>query len=85
MDELAADWRTGRLDRIETMGEEARADYPELMERVTGDRNRKWLPKIVDLAEGDRPAVVVVGALHLLGDDGLVKLLEAEGYTVTRW
>jgi uncharacterized protein YbaP (TraB family) len=84
MDELAGDWRIGRLDRIETMGEEAHADYPELMQRVTGDRNRKWLPKIVELVEGDQPAVVVVGALHLLGDDGLVKLLEAEGYTVTQ-
>lgn len=84
MDELARDWRNGRLDHIEAMGEEARADYPELMERVIGDRNRAWLPKIVELVEGDQPVVVVVGALHLLGDDGLVKLLEAEGYTVTQ-
>ncbi len=84
MEELAGDWRAGRLDLVRRMGDEARADYPELMERVTGDRNRAWLPKIVELLEGDRPAVVVVGALHVLGDDGLVKLLEAEGYTVTQ-
>jgi len=84
MEELAGDWRTGRTDRVWQLGEEARADYPELMERVTGDRNRRWLPKIIELLEGDRPAVVVVGALHLLGEDGLVKLLEAEGYTVTQ-
>ena len=29
-------------------------------------------------------ALVVVGALHLLGDDGVVARLKAKGYTVER-
>nr|QMS48135.1 FIG01210620: hypothetical protein [uncultured bacterium] len=35
-----------------------------------------------DEAEDD--TLVVVGALHLLGDDGVVALLRAKGYKVER-
>ena len=48
------------------------------------DRNRAWTPKIVELLEGDRNAMVVVGSMHLIGDEGLVSLLKRRGYTVTQ-
>lgn len=84
MDELAADWRQGRLVQIEALMAEGRRDYPELMEKIADDRNREWLPAVVELAEGKEPAMVVVGALHLIGDTGLVALLREKGYTVTQ-
>jgi hypothetical protein len=84
MDDLAADWRQGRLVQIEALMAEGRRDYPELMERIADDRNRTWLPKVVELTEGKEPAMVVVGALHLIGDNGLVALLRKKGYTVTQ-
>ena len=31
---------------------------------------------------GDRDAMVVVGAMHLVGEQGLVQLLRTRGYTV---
>ena len=52
--------------------------------RRTRGGNRKWLPTVVELAEGREPAMVVVGALHLIGDTGLVALLRKKGYTVTQ-
>ncbi|WP_081846858.1 TraB/GumN family protein [Thioclava indica] len=46
-------------------------------------RNHNWLPKI-EAAAAKGPVVVAVGALHLSGDQGLLYLLQQDGYTITR-
>ena len=46
-------------------------------------RNRAWLP-VIDTAAAKGPVVVAVGALHLGGQTGLLKLLADDGWTVTR-
>lgn len=46
-------------------------------------RNRDWIPKLEPiLAEGD--VFIAVGADHLLGKRGVVSLLQARGFKVTR-
>ena len=46
-------------------------------------RNRTWIPLLEQhIAAGN--AFVAVGASHLIGDKGVVALLRAKGYTVTR-
>ncbi len=50
---------------------------------VLTDRNAAWLPRIEQRLARPGLHFVAVGAAHLLGDDGLVALLRARGYTVT--
>lgn len=45
-------------------------------------RNKHWLPGLRKFLDEGR-AVVLVGAGHLPGQNGLVELLRADGYTVT--
>jgi uncharacterized protein YbaP (TraB family) len=46
-------------------------------------RNRRFIDRLSnELADGD--AFVAVGSAHIPGEDGLVALLRASGYTVTR-
>ena len=45
------------------------------------ERNRRWLPKITQLLTGDDNCLVIVGALHLIGHDGLIEMLQRQGYT----
>ncbi len=45
-------------------------------------RNVRWLPRIEELFQGDVDAMVVVGSLHLVGEQGLIELLRAKGYEV---
>ncbi|MDD8022590.1 MAG: TraB/GumN family protein, partial [Paracoccaceae bacterium] len=52
-------------------------------ELLIATRNRAWLPVIED-ALADGPAVLAAGALHLSGEAGLLALLRADGFTITR-
>lgn len=51
---------------------------PEVLDK----RNFYWMPKIDSIAK-KRPAFFGVGAAHLVGENGLISLLEAKGYTLT--
>jgi uncharacterized protein YbaP (TraB family) len=47
---------------------------------LLGARNRKWIPQIEALLDDDRDYLVVVGALHFVGGDGLLELLRKAGH-----
>jgi len=93
IDRLHADWRRGDAEALwAVMGEEMRRDHPALYRRMNAERNRAWLPLLErrlapvagDGGTGRGDTLVVVGALHLLGEDGLVALLRGKGYRVRR-
>ena len=46
-------------------------------------RNHNWLPEI-EVAAAKGPVVVAVGALHLSGEQGLLALLQRDGFAITR-
>ncbi|MEM1299604.1 MAG: TraB/GumN family protein [Pseudomonadota bacterium] len=62
-------------------------DHRKLSEDVLAEildaRNVAWMPGLTQILSGG-DAFVIVGALHLPGDAGLVSLLRREGFTVTR-
>ena len=82
MDELLDAWREGRLD---TLADELMADFdafPTLHRHLVIDRNTRWVAALQQLiADGNR-YLVVVGALHLVGEDSVIELLEARGLSV---
>jgi uncharacterized protein YbaP (TraB family) len=59
------------------------ADGAAAMDHIMVDeRNAAWMPRLRDyLDEGQ--AVILVGAMHLPGPNGLISRLRAAGYTVT--
>ncbi len=80
-------WRAGDADGLwNGMALEMKRDYPRLYQRINVARNDAWVPKLEKrlTAPGDDDTLVVVGALHLLGSDGVVEKLRARGYTVER-
>jgi uncharacterized protein YbaP (TraB family) len=60
--------------------------YPQLYRHINVERNDAWVPKLEQRlrAPGKDDTLVVVGALHLLGSDGVVEKLRAKGYRVER-
>ena len=87
VERMHAFWRAGDGDGLYAMtGAEMKAELPELYERLNVARNRAWLPRIramLDRSSRD-DALVVVGAMHLLGEDGVVRMLRDAGYRVER-
>jgi uncharacterized protein YbaP (TraB family) len=61
---------------------EVDALWDRQMAVLLDQRNAAWIP-VIEAAAEDR-LVVAVGALHLGGDQGVLHLLQAEGYTLTR-
>ena len=54
---------------------------PEDLETMLYGRNRNWVEQMKNIMPS-ASAMFVVGAGHLPGDQGLIKLLENEGYTL---
>jgi hypothetical protein len=73
-------WQHGDTVKLEQLLREGSRDSPDIYRMLTTDRNRRWLPRIVQLLNGDDNYLVVVGALHLIGHDGMVELLQRQGF-----
>ena len=56
----------------------------EIRDALLTRRNASWLAPIEALLADDPQPLIAVGAAHMVGDDGLVALLRARGYTVRR-
>jgi uncharacterized protein YbaP (TraB family) len=55
---------------------------PQLYQRLLVERNKNWMPKLEALFARRSRALVVVGAAHLVGPDGLLAMLRSKGYKV---
>jgi uncharacterized protein len=80
VDEMVLAWRNGDVASAEKLFLESMTDYPEIREKLLDERNRNWLPKIDQFLKLDEDVLVVVGAAHLLGKNGVIELLKSRGY-----
>ena len=55
--------------------------YSDHNDVLLTNRNKNWIPKI-EKAAREKPTFFGVGAAHLAGDDGVIKLLRKKGYKV---
>jgi uncharacterized protein YbaP (TraB family) len=87
IEELHSLWRSGDEPGLQQLltGDFHR-EYPALYQRIDVDRNKAWVGELSTMLDGASTddTLVVVGAMHLLGPDGLVSLLKARGYRVER-
>jgi len=87
MGDMHAWWRAGDVAKLDAeMRAEMARKTPESYRLLDVERNQAWLPQVEKRLSDSKKdnTLVVVGALHLLGGDGLVEQLRAKGYTVER-
>lgn len=66
---------------VEIANDQLKSDK-EFQTRLLDDRNIAWIPRL-EVAFKEKPTFVAVGAGHLGGKNGVIKLLRAKGYQVT--
>lgn len=81
--EMFRAWRDNDTARIEGLVAEMKRDYPAIYEHLLAGRNRAWLPMLKTILDGPKRQLIVVGAAHWVGPDGLLASLSAAGYRVT--
>lgn len=82
LDALLAAWRRGDASAMAKLLAEGFEEYPQLYQPLTVDRNRKWIAPIEALLDDRDDYLIVVGALHLVGKDSVIELLERKGHKV---
>ena len=85
MDELLEDWKNGDNKVMNKTLKQMKKDYPGVYKSLVSDRNTAWMEKLDGFLNDDKVEFVLVGSLHLHGSEGLLNLLEDEGYTVTQY
>ena len=87
LDVMHRAWLSGDIDTLDkTLRAEFAADSPATYRQINVARNDRWIPLLeARLKEhaGDN-TLAVVGAMHLLGSDGVIEKLRARGYRVER-
>jgi uncharacterized protein YbaP (TraB family) len=69
------------IDEMEGLGEQAKAIEHRSRRCLLEDRNARWIGQLETLFQ-DGPCLVAVGAVHLVGEDGLLAALRRDGYTI---
>jgi len=80
LDRIIAAWRAGDTATLDAELLVGLADQPDLYDRILIRRNRNWTQQIIGFTKSSRNYLVVVGALHLVGDDSVIRMLEDAGY-----
>lgn len=86
-DSIAAmkeNWRSGDL---ESLAESAfmvqmQEEFPQIYNSIVTNRNNAWMEQLVRLTEDRETEFVLVGAMHLYGQEGILNQLAAQGFTV---
>jgi uncharacterized protein len=80
---LMAAWKSGDAASLEKILLDGTKEAPAIYQALFVDRNKRWVPKIEACLAKAR-CMVVVGAGHMVGADGLIDLLTKRGYQVSQ-
>jgi uncharacterized protein YbaP (TraB family) len=83
MEWMVKEWREGKTERLKReLVEEMRNSSPEMYRIILKQRNEAWMPKLMNMLHEEKRGFILVGAMHLLGRDGLLEQFKKQGYTV---
>ncbi|MBU2885592.1 TraB/GumN family protein [Gilvimarinus agarilyticus] len=86
MGQMVSAFKTGDAEMLYRLGAEPMIDYSRaLYDTLLTERNQSWVADIEGYLTTPETELVMVGALHLAGPDGLPALLAQKGITVKRF
>jgi uncharacterized protein YbaP (TraB family) len=82
-EEVALIWAFSRKMTLDLGGEGAMEDFRLFEQKMLTERNASWVDRLLEQASGQK-VFAAVGAAHLPGEVGVLRLLQEEGFEVTR-
>ena len=82
VEEIVQSWARGDTRAVEELMHAGAKTYPDVHQKLIVERNRRWVAQIEKIIDQGGNTMVVVGAAHLVGKDGVVELLKQRGYRV---
>ena len=84
INEIVDAWRAGDVNALERELAKGIKDQPTLYRHLLVNRNRNWTRQILEYIDEPQDYVIVVGAMHLVGDHSVQNMLEDAGYSSTQ-
>jgi hypothetical protein len=81
-DDMLKNWEKGDVDNLYAILFKSFEGYPQIANRLLGQRNIDWVKKIEAMMAEDKNIFIIVGAGHLIGPGSVVALLKEKGYKV---
>lgn len=81
MKRLKTDYLAQDMDKLTILFKDMDEENKEFMTELLRNRNKRWLDQLPALMD-KQSLFIAVGAGHLLGNEGLIKGLQALGYTL---
>ncbi len=83
--DMVSSWRKGDSEQLQALFvDPMREKFEPIYQQLLVQRNNNWMPQIIDMLNTPQTEMVLVGSAHLLGEDGLLQLLEQQGYKVVQ-
>lgn len=82
--DLLETWKKGQQDLLNDQLLEFKSNYPDVYNTLVVKRNNNWMMSLEKYMETPEIEFVVVGAMHLVGSDGILAQLKKKGYNVSQ-
>ena len=85
-EEMKTAWRSGDINKLAEIGvTPMKKDFPDTYQNLIVKRNNAWIPQIETMIKTREIEMILVGALHLAGDDSVLNQLKALGYNIEQY
>lgn len=78
-------WRSGNMVELKRISLDPWVnDFPILYENLLIKRNKAWMKKILKMSKTKEVEFILFGALHLVGEEGILNKLKNKGFTISQ-
>ena len=82
--DMIESWRSGDEELMIEALINPMKEQQDVYNKLVVERNNNWIPVIEALLEKEQKTLVVAGAAHFVGEDGVIKILSDKGYVIKR-
>ncbi len=84
MEDLIADWKNGTKETMEKEIETMIKEYPNIYKTLLEERNKSWILSMNKFLESNEVEYILVGGMHLYGEQGILNILKKKKIKITQ-